>query len=125
MGGAEVLLDRRDDQHIPGRRGSSRPEDVLPDWTWPVDEIPFSFADDHITTVVDAPEHLAAKVAAIGAHATQMALGPTGRAFSLSNKVALPVLAREYYVLVSGRPGVTADNGWETDLLSGLDVGVD
>ncbi|MCB0932413.1 MAG: N-acetyl-1-D-myo-inositol-2-amino-2-deoxy-alpha-D-glucopyranoside deacetylase [Mycobacterium sp.] len=101
------------------------PEDVLPDWTWPVDEIPFSFADDHITTVVDAPEHLAAKVAAIGAHATQMALGPTGRAFSLSNKVALPVLAREYYVLVSGRPGVTADNGWETDLLSGLDVGVD
>lgn len=98
------------------------PDDFLPDWSWPADDVPFTFADDRITTVIDAPEHLAAKVAAMRAHATQIAIGPTGRAFALSNNVALPVLAREYYVLVAGRPGSTDGTGLETDLLSGIDI---
>ena len=102
------------------------PGDIFEDWTWPADDdVPFAFADDRITSVIDAPEHLPAKVAALGAHATQMTLGPTGRAFALSNKVTLPVLSREYYVLVTGQPGVTDDNGWETDLLSGIDAADD
>ncbi len=98
------------------------PDDLLDGWTWPVDEVPFAFADDLISAVIDAPEYLPAKAAAIAAHATQMTLGPTRRAFALSNNVALPVLSREYYVLVSGRPGETDDEGRETDLLAGLDV---
>lgn len=101
------------------------PEDLNDGWSWPSDDdVPFAFADDRITAVIDAPEHLAAKTAALGAHATQMSVGPTGRAFALSNNVALPVLAREYYVLVAGQPGATGGQGLETDLLSGLDVSI-
>lgn len=101
---------------------SLNPEDLLDDWILPTGEIPFAFADDQITAVVDAPERLEAKASAIAAHATQMEMGPTRRAFALSNKLALPVLGQEHYVLVSGRPGGTDEQGWETDLLAGLDL---
>jgi N-acetyl-1-D-myo-inositol-2-amino-2-deoxy-alpha-D-glucopyranoside deacetylase len=97
------------------------PEDVRPDWIWPPPGVSYGFPDDRITAVVDAAEHLPAKVAAIGAQATQMALGPTGRAFTLSNNVILPVLSQEHYLLISGRPGATDDKGWEHDLLAGID----
>ena len=97
-------------------------DDVLSDWIWPADEMGFGFADEQITAAIDAPEHVPAKVAAIAAHATQMAMGPTGRAFTLSNKLVLPVLASEHYVLVHGRPGLNGENGWETDLLAGIDL---
>lgn len=93
-------------------------DDVLPDWIWPP-ELPFGFADDQITTVIDAPEHLAAKAAAVEAHATQMTIGPTRRAFALSNKMILPVLAQEHYVLAGGLPEAAAR---ETDLLENVDV---
>lgn len=99
------------------------PEDVLAGWVWPPPELVYGFPDDRITAVVDAPECVAAKVAAIGAHATQMVLGPTARAFTLSNKIILPVLSREHYVLASGRCGETDSRGWEHDLLAGLDLG--
>lgn len=97
-------------------------EDVLTDWIWPPADIEFGFSDDQITAVVEAPEHVTAKVEAIAAHATQMLVGPTGRAFTLSNKLILPVLPAEHYVLVEGTPGPLDGRGWETDLLAGLDV---
>ena len=97
------------------------PGDVLADWIRPP-EGPVGFADEQITAVIDAPEHLPAKLAAIEAHATQMTLGPTGRAFTLSNKMILPVLGQEHYVLAHGDPGSRDDRGWETDLLAGLDL---
>jgi N-acetyl-1-D-myo-inositol-2-amino-2-deoxy-alpha-D-glucopyranoside deacetylase len=56
------------------------------------------------------------------AHATQIEVGRTGRAFALSNKMVLPVLAQEHYVLVSGRSGSTDEKGWEHDLLAGLNL---
>ena len=99
------------------------PEDVLADWVWPPPEGVYGFPDDRITAVVDAPERVAAKVAAIGAHGTQMVLGPTRRAFTLSNRIISPVLSREHYVLALGRPGETDGKGWENDLLAGLDPG--
>ena len=71
------------------------------------------------------PSSLPAKVDAIAAHATQTVPGPTGRAFTLSNKMILPVLAEEHYVLVSGRPGPVDERGWETDLLAGIDLGAE
>ena len=61
------------------------------------------------------------KVAAISAHATQMVLGPSARAFTLSNKLILPVLSCEHYVLVSGTSGEIDGKGWEDDLLAGID----
>ena len=97
------------------------PEDVVAEWIWLPDGVSYGFPDDRITAVIDAPEFLPAKVAAIGAHATQMELGPTGRAFILSNKMILPVLSQEHYILVSGQPGHTDEKGWENDLLAGLD----
>ncbi|HYX99306.1 MAG TPA: N-acetyl-1-D-myo-inositol-2-amino-2-deoxy-alpha-D-glucopyranoside deacetylase, partial [Mycobacterium sp.] len=61
-----------------------------------------------------------AKTAALGAHATQVVVGPTGRACALSNNMALPILAQEHYVLVAGSAGDRDERGWETDLLAGL-----
>ena len=82
------------------------------------------FLDDRIDAVIEAPESLPAKVAAMAAHATQISVGPTGRAFALSNYVAQPILDSEHYVLVAGRAGVRDARGWENDLLAGLDLGV-
>lgn len=95
-------------------------DDIEQDWIRVEPDGSFGFDEDRITAAIDAPEHLAAKASAIGAHATQMVLGPTGRAFTLSNKIVFPVLAREHYVLVSGEAGHTDENGRESDLLSGL-----
>ncbi len=98
-------------------------DDVLPQWIWPTEDLPVGFEDASITTEIRAPEQLPAKIAAIRAHATQMVLGPTGRAFTLSNSLILPVLDREHYVLVEGPRGPGGENGWETDLLAGVDLG--
>ena len=98
------------------------PQDVLPGWIWPPGDSSIGFPDHRITAVIEAPEYVEAKAAAIGAHATQTVLGPTGRAFTLSNKVILPVLAAEHYILVSGQPGDADGGGWERDLLAGVDL---
>ncbi len=97
-------------------------DDLLPDWAIPPrEEFDFGFPDDKIDAVVDAaPEAWAAKKAALAAHATQVVLGPTGRACALSNNMALPILAEEHYVLAAGVAGERDERGWETDLLAGL-----
>jgi N-acetyl-1-D-myo-inositol-2-amino-2-deoxy-alpha-D-glucopyranoside deacetylase len=96
--------------------------DLPADWIVPA-EFPFGFTDDQIDAVVDAPESRAAKVAALRAHATQVSVEPAGRAFALSNFVALPIVATEHYVLAGGVAGERDDRGWETDLLAGLNLG--
>jgi N-acetyl-1-D-myo-inositol-2-amino-2-deoxy-alpha-D-glucopyranoside deacetylase len=98
-------------------------DDLLPHWRLPTavtDAV--GFADDEITTRVDATESLAAKVSALHAHATQVVVGPTGRACALSNDLALPVLGHEHYILVSGESGERHEKRWESDLLAGLDL---
>ncbi len=94
------------------------PEDAPADWIW-LEALPYGLPDERIDVVVDAPEHLPAKVAAIGAHATQITLGPTGRAFALSNRLVLPVVGQEHYVLAAGVP-LPAGAGPHDDLLAGL-----
>jgi N-acetyl-1-D-myo-inositol-2-amino-2-deoxy-alpha-D-glucopyranoside deacetylase len=97
-------------------------DDLLPGWTIPpAEEFGFGYADSDINAVVEAgPDAHAAKAAALGAHATQVVVGPTGRACALSNNMALPILAQEHYVLVAGSAGDRDERGWETDLLAGL-----
>ncbi len=96
-------------------------EDLLSHWKLPGEGTgAIGFDDDQITTCVDATEALPAKLAALNAHATQVVVGPTGRACALSNDLALPVLGHEHYVLVSGEPGLRDHRGWESDLLAGL-----
>ncbi|BBZ03199.1 1D-myo-inositol 2-acetamido-2-deoxy-alpha-D-glucopyranoside deacetylase [Mycolicibacterium chitae] len=95
-------------------------DDLLEHWQRPPADLDFGFPDDQITAMVDATEGLAAKIDALAAHATQVAVGPTGRAAALSNNLALPVLGHEHYILAAGKPGPRDERGWETDLLAGL-----
>jgi N-acetyl-1-D-myo-inositol-2-amino-2-deoxy-alpha-D-glucopyranoside deacetylase len=100
------------------------PDDLLPGWVKPPpEEFDFGYSDDKIGAVVETdPEARAAKTAALAAHATQVVVGPTGRACALSNNMALPIVGEEHYVLVAGLAGDRDERGWETDLLAGLDL---
>jgi N-acetyl-1-D-myo-inositol-2-amino-2-deoxy-alpha-D-glucopyranoside deacetylase len=102
--------------------GALTPEDLRPEWTIPPeDEFTFGYADADIDAVVETgPDARAAKGAALAAHATQVLVGPTGRACALSNNMALPIVGEEHYVLASGTSGERDARGWETDLLAGL-----
>lgn len=106
-----------------GWRALSR-DDLLPEWVIPPrEQFDFGYPDDRIDAVVEAgPDARAAKTAALAAHATQVVVGPTGRACALSNNLALPILAEEHYVLAAGAAGARDGRGWETDLLAGLDL---
>lgn len=88
-----------------------------------IDDVQFGYPDDKIDAVIDAGDQMPAKLAALRAHATQVTVAPNGRSCALTNNVALPLLADEHYILVSGEPGERDHRGWETDLLSGLDLG--
>jgi len=102
------------------------PGDLRADWVIPPADGDYSdfqglgYPDDEIDAVIDAPEALAAKKAALAAHATQLTVGPTGRALALSNNLALPIVAQEHYILAAGAAGERDERGWETDLLAGL-----
>ncbi|MGZ4583585.1 MAG: N-acetyl-1-D-myo-inositol-2-amino-2-deoxy-alpha-D-glucopyranoside deacetylase [Mycobacterium sp.] len=97
-------------------------DDLRPEWVVPpADSFDFGYADEDIDAVIEtSPEARAAKAAALAAHSTQVAVGPTGRACALSNNMALPIVAEEHYVLAAGAPGARDERGWETDLLAGL-----
>lgn len=100
------------------------PGDLRPGWLLPSTDSEMGrlgYADEDITTVVDARDALPAKTAALAAHATQLTVGPTGRACALSNNTALPILGQEHYILVAGVAGARDARGWETDLLAGLE----
>jgi N-acetyl-1-D-myo-inositol-2-amino-2-deoxy-alpha-D-glucopyranoside deacetylase len=109
-----------------GWRALSR-DDLLPEWVIPSgEEFDFGYADSDIDAVVEAgPEALAAKRAALAAHATQVVVGPTGRVCAVSNNMALPILDHEHYVLAAGSAGERDERGWETDLLAGLGLTAD
>ena len=101
------------------------PGDLRAEWVIPPADGDFGqlgYPDDEIDAVIDAPEALLAKQAALAAHATQLTVGPTGRALALSNNFALPIVAQEHYILAAGAPGERDERGWETDLLAGLDL---
>ena len=98
--------------------------DLPPEWSLPDPaEFTFGFADEQIDAVIDTREHLSAKVAALAAHRTQVTVAADGRCCALSNNVALPILGDEHYVLAAGTPGPRDTRGWETDLLSGVNLG--
>lgn len=105
-------------------QGLAAMTDVPAEWARvTVDELGFGFPDEQIDAVIDAPDALPAKLAAMRAHATQITVAPNGESFALSNNIALPVGAVEHYVLAAGVAGPRDDRGWETDLLAGLKLG--
>ena len=97
--------------------------EVPPDWIrLSIDDVPFGSPDDAIDAVMEVPDQLPAKVAAMRAHATQVTVAADGRSCALSNNFALPIGAIEHYVLAAGEPGDRDGRGWETDLLAGLNL---
>jgi N-acetyl-1-D-myo-inositol-2-amino-2-deoxy-alpha-D-glucopyranoside deacetylase len=78
----------------------------------------FVVPDKDISAIVDGNEYAEAKIRAMKAHATQIALD--GPFFALSNNVGNEVWGTEAYRLAKGRPGPTNEDGVETDLFAGL-----
>jgi N-acetyl-1-D-myo-inositol-2-amino-2-deoxy-alpha-D-glucopyranoside deacetylase len=83
------------------------------------DELPFAVPDADVTTVVDGALQMEAKLAAMRAHATQIAVD--GPFFALSNMVGQQIMGMEYFRLVHGDLGEQRDpDGRENDLFSGV-----
>ncbi len=79
---------------------------------------PFAVPDELLTASVDGADYVEAKLAAMRAHATQIAAD--GPFFALSDNVGNHVWAVESYRLVKGTPGPRdPDTGLEADLFGG------
>ncbi|WP_024793787.1 N-acetyl-1-D-myo-inositol-2-amino-2-deoxy-alpha-D-glucopyranoside deacetylase [Tomitella biformata] len=101
--------------------GLARMGELPAGWTTPAAaELPAHPAAT-ITTEVDISVALNGKLRALAAHATQVEVAPGGRAFTLSNLVAQPVLDREHFILVRGALGERDARGRESDLFGGLE----
>jgi N-acetyl-1-D-myo-inositol-2-amino-2-deoxy-alpha-D-glucopyranoside deacetylase len=84
------------------------------------DDLPFAKDDEFVTTLIDGNDYVQAKMNAMAAHKTQIALD--GPFFALSNNIGLQVWGNEYYTLVHGQVHEPFDkDGRETDLLAGID----
>jgi N-acetyl-1-D-myo-inositol-2-amino-2-deoxy-alpha-D-glucopyranoside deacetylase len=82
------------------------------------DELPVGVADHLVTTAIDARAFAEAKLAALGAHRTQ--IKTDGMFFALSNMLGREVLSVEFYRLMQGELGAHRDaDGRETDLFDG------
>jgi N-acetyl-1-D-myo-inositol-2-amino-2-deoxy-alpha-D-glucopyranoside deacetylase len=83
------------------------------------DELPMGVPDEQITTEIDGEAHFPAKLAAMRAHATQIAVG--GMFFALADKVGQKNFASEQYILTRGEraPG-NGPHGREDDLFAGV-----
>lgn len=82
------------------------------------DDLPFACDDDLVTTVVDAPEYLDRKMAALRAHGTQVTVD--GGFFALADNVGVEAFGTEYYRLALGSLGPVDADGREHDLFAGI-----
>jgi len=83
------------------------------------DDLPFGNPDDEVTTEIDARDQLEAKVAAMRAHRTQIAVD--GPFFALSNNIGQRAFGLEHFVLARGERGpATGALGREDDLFAGV-----
>jgi N-acetyl-1-D-myo-inositol-2-amino-2-deoxy-alpha-D-glucopyranoside deacetylase len=96
-----------------------------------VDDLPFGTDDENVTTEIDAQDYLDAKLAAMRAHASQIAVDSPF--FALSDMVGRRALGTEYYTLLAAPGGASPQEpsagegaspspaGRENDLFAGLD----
>ncbi len=80
---------------------------------------PFVTPDEWITTDIDGSDFVEAKLAAMKAHATQIAVD--GPFFALSNNLGNRVWATESYRLAKGTPAPNPGSDRESDLFAGLE----
>jgi N-acetyl-1-D-myo-inositol-2-amino-2-deoxy-alpha-D-glucopyranoside deacetylase len=78
----------------------------------------FICEDSDLAAVVDGTDYVEAKMAAMRAHATQIAVD--GPFFALSNNVGQQVWGAEFFRIAKGTQGPVNDEGLETDLFAGL-----
>ena len=90
------------------------------DWfgTDDVDDLSFATPDELVTTRIDGAAYHDRKIAAMHAHATQIAVD--GPFFALSNNVGREAWSLEFFRLVKGEPGPRDESGHESDLFAGL-----
>lgn len=81
------------------------------------DDLPFVCDDALVTTVIEAPEYLPAKMAALRAHGTQVQVD--GGFFALADSIGSQAFGTEYFRLVAGTPH-PANDGPERDLFAGV-----
>ncbi|MCW2788211.1 MAG: mshB [Aeromicrobium sp.] len=79
---------------------------------------PFAIEDDFLDAVIEAPDHVQAKMAAMKAHRTQIT--EDGQFFAGGMDVSAVVWGSEFYRLVKGARGPVGDSGFEEDLFAGL-----
>jgi N-acetyl-1-D-myo-inositol-2-amino-2-deoxy-alpha-D-glucopyranoside deacetylase len=85
-----------------------------------VDDLPFGVSDEVVTTEIDATAYLDQKLAAMRAHATQIAVDSPF--FAFSDNVGQRAFGREYYTLVAGPRGRgSGPQGRESDLFAAID----
>jgi len=83
------------------------------------DDLPMGVPDEQVTTEVDGRDHLDAKVAAMRAHRTQIALD--GPFFALADGVGLRAFGVEHFTLARGERGPgQGPNDREADLFAGV-----
>jgi N-acetyl-1-D-myo-inositol-2-amino-2-deoxy-alpha-D-glucopyranoside deacetylase len=79
---------------------------------------PFIVPDEQLSAVVVADDFADAKIRAMRAHATQIAVD--GPFFALSNNIGNQVWGTEFYRIAKGKRGPLNEDGLETDLFAGL-----
>lgn len=79
---------------------------------------PFAVADEFLDAAIDGSEYVSAKLAAMRAHASQIALD--GPFFALSDNLGQEVWAWEHYRLVKGTAAPPSGSRLEDDLFAGL-----
>jgi N-acetyl-1-D-myo-inositol-2-amino-2-deoxy-alpha-D-glucopyranoside deacetylase len=108
---------------LSGRDGEAAPAGFIAEPA--ADTVPYGAGDDEVSTEIDGSAYLAAKTAAMCAHATQITVHEPF--FALSNWVGQRILGREYYTLLAGPRGpsgpdsLAGPDSRETDLFAGLD----
>jgi N-acetyl-1-D-myo-inositol-2-amino-2-deoxy-alpha-D-glucopyranoside deacetylase len=85
-----------------------------------VDDLPFGVSDEAVTTEIDATAYLDQKLAAMRAHATQIAVDSPF--FAFSDNVGQRAFGREYYTLLAGPRGPgSGPQDRESDLFAAID----
>lgn len=84
----------------------------------PEGPIPMAAEDDDLSTCIDGSEYVDRKMAAMKAHATQIAVD--GPFFALSNNLGNRVWGTEFFRIAKGTPGPAGESGFEEDLFAGL-----
>ena len=111
-GAIEAMRNRQQDGSFPG----GAPEFAT---VQSVDDFPFGVPDEDVTTEIDATAYLDQKLAAMRAHATQIAVDSPF--FTFSDGVGQRAFGREYYTLLSGPRGPgSGPHDRESDLFAGI-----